>query len=189
MSASITARTPLNFKENFAAHSLNSAQRQEIAIRALGGAIPISHVADKYSVSRKFIYQQKEKALGAVSRAFEEKDNDAVLCYLPVTKKWIHQLVLALILIGRCSYDGVIEILRDIFDFSMSKGSVLACQEYPLSHLGILIPFFFHRNFYTFSSSFRKGICEPLIDCRLSNSFEGVYYQRFRHHLSHSACH
>jgi hypothetical protein len=124
MSASITARTPLNFKENFAAHSLNSAQRQEIAIRALGGAIPISHVADKYSVSRKFIYQQKEKALGAVSRAFEEKDNDAVLCYLPVTKKWIHQLVLALILIGRCSYDGVIEILRDIFDFSMSKGSV-----------------------------------------------------------------
>ena len=124
MSASITAQTAHNFKEDFIAHSLSSAQRQEIAIQALMGRTPISHVADKYSVSRKFIYQQKEKALGAVSQAFEEKDDDAVLFYLPVTKKWVHQLVLALILIGRCSYDGVIEILRDLFDFSISKGSV-----------------------------------------------------------------
>ena len=124
MSASITTRTPLNFKENSTANSLSSAQRQEIAIQALEGGTSISHVADKYSVSRKFIYQQKEKALGALSKAFEEKDDDAVLFYLPITKKWIQQLILALILIGRCSYDGVIEILRDLFDFSISKGSV-----------------------------------------------------------------
>jgi len=124
MSASITAQTTHNFKENFTAHSLGSAQRQEIAIQALEGKTPISHIADKHSVSRKFIYQQKERALGAVSQAFEEKDDDAVLFYLPVTKEWVRQLVLALILIGRCSYDGVIEILRDLFDFSISKGSV-----------------------------------------------------------------
>ena len=59
---------------------------------------------------------------------------------------------------------------------SYLEGEQVACQEYPLSHLGILIPFFFHRNFYTFSSSFRKGICEPLIDCLLLNSFESVHY-------------
>lgn len=124
MSASITARTSLKFKENSVAHSLGSSQRQEIAIQALGGKTPISQVADKYSVSRKFVYQQKEKALGAVSQAFEGKDDDAVLFYLPVTKKWVHQLIMALLLIGRCSYDGVIEILRDLFAFSISKGSV-----------------------------------------------------------------
>ena len=124
MSTSITARTSHNFKENFTAHSLGSAQRQEIAIHALREKFPISHVADKYSVSRKFIYQQKEKALGAVSKAFQAEDDDSVLFHLPVTKKWTHQMVLALILIGRCSYDGVIEILRDLFDFSISKGTV-----------------------------------------------------------------
>jgi hypothetical protein len=114
MSAPITARTTHNFKENFAAHSLGSTQRQEIAIQALEGRIPISHMANKYSISRKFIYQQKERAFGAVSQAFEEKDDGHVLFYLPVTKEWVHQLVLALILIGRCSFDGVIEILRDL---------------------------------------------------------------------------
>jgi hypothetical protein len=124
MSASITAQTVHNFKENFAARSLGSTQRQEIAFHALEGKIPISHVADKYSVSRKFIYQQKKKALGAVAQAFEKEDGDAVLFYLPITKNWIHQLILALILIGRCSYDGVIEIFRDLFDYSISKGSV-----------------------------------------------------------------
>lgn len=125
MSASITARTPLNFKENFAAHSLGSAQRQEIAIQSLEGKVPISHMADSYSVSRKFVYEQQEKALGAISQAFEEKANDdSVLFHLPITKQWIDQFVLAQILIGHCSYDGVIEIFRDLFDYSISKGTV-----------------------------------------------------------------
>lgn len=125
MSASITAQTTHNFKENFVARSLSSFQRQEIAILSLGGTTPISHMADSYSVSRKFIYQQQEKALGAISQAFEEKaDDNRVLFHLPVTKQWIHQFVLGQILIGRSSYDGVIEILHDLFDYSISKGSV-----------------------------------------------------------------
>ena len=70
MSTSITARTSLNFKENFTAHSLGSAQRQEIAILFLEGKVPISHMTDSYSVSRKFVYEQQEKALGAISQAF-----------------------------------------------------------------------------------------------------------------------
>ena len=125
MSSSITAQTPLNFKENFAAHSLSPFQRQEIAILSLGEKVPISQMADNYSVSRKFIYQQQEKALGAISQAFEEEsDDDSILFHLPVTKEWLHQFVLGQILIGRSSYDGVIEILHDLFDYSISKGSV-----------------------------------------------------------------
>jgi hypothetical protein len=125
MSSSITAQTSHNLKEHFAAHSLGSIQRQEIAVQALRGMIPISHMAENYSVSRKFIYEQQEKALEAVSQAFEEKTGDnSILFQLPITKQWIHQFVLAQILIGRCSYDGVIEIFRDLFDYSISKGTV-----------------------------------------------------------------
>jgi hypothetical protein len=125
MSASITAQTTHNFKENFAAPSLGFAQRREIAIQALGGRTPISHMSDSYSVSRKFVYEQQGKALKAISQAFEEKANDdSVLFHLPVTKQWIHQFVLAQILIGRCSYDGIIEIFRDLFDYHVSKGTV-----------------------------------------------------------------
>jgi len=125
MSASITARTSLNFKEKFAAHSVSSAQRHEIAIQALGGKTSISHMADNYSVSRKFVYEQQEKALGAISQAFEEKANDdSVLFHLPITKQWIHQFVLGQVLIGRSSYDGVMEILRDLFDYPISKGNI-----------------------------------------------------------------
>jgi hypothetical protein len=61
MSASITAQTSYNFKENFAAHSLGSAQRQEIAIQALGRIIPFSHMANNYSIKGiffKFVIDQ-----------------------------------------------------------------------------------------------------------------------------------
>lgn len=44
-------------KVSYAAQSLNSAKRQEICIQAIGGYTPISHVANRYDVSRKFIYQ------------------------------------------------------------------------------------------------------------------------------------
>ncbi len=44
--------------------------------------------------------------------------------YLPVTKTWLKQLILALILICHCSYRGVKELLRDLFDTQISLGSI-----------------------------------------------------------------
>ena len=55
------------------AHSLDFLQRQKIGIQAIGGTTPISHVAESYAVSRKFVYQQKEIALQGISQAFEKK--------------------------------------------------------------------------------------------------------------------
>src|SRR4051812_40292221 len=80
-----------------------------------------------YNVSRKFVYQQNEKALGGINQAFEENssvDNGKVLFDLPVTKAWISQFTLALILIARSSYQGVVEIFRDLFNYEISKGNV-----------------------------------------------------------------
>lgn len=114
-------------KVSHAAHSLNSTKRQEIGIHAIGGYTPISHVADRYGVSRKFVYQQKEKVLAGIVQTFSKSasdDDEKVLFYIPVTKQWLCQVVLALIFICRSSYQGVIEFFRDIFDSSISKGTI-----------------------------------------------------------------
>ena len=44
--------------------------------------------------------------------------------YLPVTQTWVFQLFLALVLICDCSYRGVVELLRDLFDLPMSIGTI-----------------------------------------------------------------
>ena len=49
---------------------------------------------------------------------------DKVLFYLPVTKAWLRQLVLALVLICHSSFRGVVELLRDVFDYRLSVGTV-----------------------------------------------------------------
>jgi hypothetical protein len=96
-------------------------------MQAIRGNTPISHVAHHFQVSRKFVYQQKEKAVQGITQAFEKsslKNNDKVLFYIPVTKKWLMQVLLALIFICRASYQGVVEFFRDIFDYDISKGTV-----------------------------------------------------------------
>ena len=60
-----------------------------------------------------------------LNHAFDkpEKDNE-VLYYLPITQQWIFQLILALILICHCSYRGIKELLRDLFDYSIAIGTI-----------------------------------------------------------------
>jgi hypothetical protein len=126
MSTSIDNSTSINLKVSHAAHFLNSTQRQWIAKQAIGGEIPISHIAERYAVSRKFVYEQKSKAEEAIHEAFsnESSEPDEVLFYIPVTKRWLIQVILALIFICRASYQGVMEFFRDILDSKISKGSV-----------------------------------------------------------------
>ncbi len=62
MSTSNNTLLHQTLKASHAAHSLNSTDRQKIAMQAIKGDIPVSHVADHYNVSRKFIYKQKNKS-------------------------------------------------------------------------------------------------------------------------------
>ena len=41
-----------------------------------------------------------------------------------MTKNWLFQLILGLVLICHCSYRGVVELFRDLFDTSISIGTV-----------------------------------------------------------------
>ena len=107
------------------AASLSSDVRQDIGIQVLSRSRPISHIAATHQVSRKFVYQQGDKALHAVDESFAPSQSaDDVLFHLPVTRNWLFQLILGLVLICHSSYRNVVELFRDLFDVSISVGTV-----------------------------------------------------------------
>ena len=86
---------------------------------------PISHLAAKHKVSRKFVYQQGNKAQQALDDSFAPSPaDDEVLFHLPVSKSWLYQSILGLLLICHCSYRGVVELFCDLFDAPISIGAV-----------------------------------------------------------------
>jgi hypothetical protein len=107
------------------AQRLLPQERQDLAVQVLAGAQPVSDLAREHEVSRKFLYQQAHTAQDALTQAFDPdpKTND-VLFHLPVTKPWLQQLVLGLVLIGHSPYRAVVELLRDVFDWDISLGTV-----------------------------------------------------------------
>lgn len=111
---------------NLHAAQLGSEERKGLSIQALSRSEPISGLARQHGVSRKFVYQQAAKATEALEDAFAPSSGEEdVLFYLPVTKSWIRQFVLALVFLCHSSFRGVVEILRDLFDYeAISLGTV-----------------------------------------------------------------
>ena len=107
------------------AQALPPAARQQLALDALTGS-SITDLARQHDVSRKFVYQQADKAAQALAQAFTPASpaDDAVLFYLPVTEAWLKRLILALLLICHSSYRGVYELLRDLFHCKRSLGFI-----------------------------------------------------------------
>jgi hypothetical protein len=110
-----------------AAQQISPQQRQRIARDILAGHC-ISDLARLHQVSRKFIRCQRRIALDALDHAFapELPDDQKVLFHLPVTRPWLEQLSLSLVLTCHSSLRGVHEILRDLFDVHKSVGAVHA---------------------------------------------------------------
>src|SRR4051794_38957144 len=81
------------------AHALSPQARQQLAVDALAGH-SITQLADQHQVSRKFVYQQQQRAQVALAQAFAPTPaDDTVLFHLPVTRSWLRQLTLGLVLI------------------------------------------------------------------------------------------
>jgi hypothetical protein len=121
---------PLDPSAATGAQRLLPHDRQQLALDALCG-VPLARLARRHQVSRKFVRRQRLLAQHALDKAFSPQPQPAqrVLFYLPVTKAWIKQLILALLLIGHCSIRGVHEILEDLFDFHKSVGSIHALAQ------------------------------------------------------------
>ena len=116
------------------AKQLLPPQRRDLAIQVLAGTETVSELARQQQVSRKFLYQQVHTAEQALRQAFDPPPiSDDVIFYLPVTRAWLWQLVLGLVLICHSSYRGVIELLRDLFDYPISLGTVhnIVCSAVP----------------------------------------------------------
>jgi hypothetical protein len=122
---------------SFPATILRSNQRIKLAIQALSGTANISHLAAEHHVSRKYIYQQKDKALAVLDDAFAPTTADeTVLFYLPVTKRWLHQLILCLTLICHSSFRGVVEFMRDMLGVFISEGTVHNVHQVAIQRAG-----------------------------------------------------
>ena len=121
------------------AHALPPAARQQLALDALAGR-SITALARDHDVSRKFVYQQADRAEQALTEAFtpDPPAGDAVLFYLPVTEDWLKRLILALLLLCHSSYRGVYELLRDLFHCTRSLGYTHAVARAAMSRARVL---------------------------------------------------
>src|ERR671921_484651 len=116
---------PSGFHRGAAVRPLPESGCKNLAIQALAGCETVSGLAARHGVSRKFVYQQTHKARVALDEAFSSATPDEeVLFELAVTKAWLRQVIVALPLICRSSYRGVMEFLRDLLGLPVSLGHV-----------------------------------------------------------------
>src|SRR5262249_17276542 len=107
------------------AQHLPPHRRQELALQVLAGARPVTGLARRHQVSRRFLYRQADTARRALEGAFDPPRPAApVLFHLPVTKAWLHQLVLALVLSCHSPSRGVVALLADLSDTRIALGTV-----------------------------------------------------------------
>lgn len=107
------------------ARTLSPHARQQLALHALAGTAPLSQLAQTAHVSRTFLYRQTDTARHALQNAFDPPTPDPhVLFHLPVTTRWLRQFTLALCLHCHSSYRGVLALLQDCFDTSLSIGTI-----------------------------------------------------------------
>src|SRR5262245_13069434 len=108
-----------------AAHALTPKQPRQLA-RDARARQPTATPTLQHHVSRKFVYPQLRLAHPALDLAFDAPchPDHKVLFWLPVTTPWLRQLMLALTLLCHSSLRGVVELLRDLFDYPVALGTV-----------------------------------------------------------------
>lgn len=126
MSSQYSATSKNSSKVSNSASTLSPQERKQLAIQAIAKTSTISEIASSVDTSRKFIYAQKYKAEVALEKAFvpNTDSDDAVLFQLAITKDWIHQFILGILLICHGSFRNVCEMLKDLFNFEISIGSI-----------------------------------------------------------------
>src|SRR3954454_3164596 len=108
-----------------AVRPLPESDRKNLAVQALAGTETVTDLAARHGVSRKFVYQQTHKARAALDDVFASATPDSAgLFELAVSKAWLRQIIVALALIGRSSYRGIVEFLRGLLGIAISIGCV-----------------------------------------------------------------
>ncbi len=112
-----------------AAHKKNHVTRiskqtkLNMALQAIGRQQTITEISRQFDCSRTTVYKQQDKALDAANKAFEQ-DDDEVLFYIPVTKSFIEQSVVAQRLICKASFRDIMFYIQTMYNYSISLGGV-----------------------------------------------------------------
>jgi hypothetical protein len=107
-----------------AAATMREDDRKDLAVQALARSAT-GDLSTGHGVSRKFVYQQANKACHALDDAFlSAATDDTVLFQVQVTKRWVRQMIVALALMCRSSYLGIIEFMRDLLGWPISIGTI-----------------------------------------------------------------
>src|SRR4249919_1228312 len=107
-----------------AAAMLPESNRIDLAVQALAGSETVTDLAARNGVSRKFVYEQADKARAVLDEAFlAAVPEDKALFELTITKAWLRQVIVALPLICHASYRGVIEFARAFVAMSIIVGT------------------------------------------------------------------
>lgn len=109
-----------------ASRTLTDDERKTIALQALAGNEPISTLAARNGVSRPTVYRQMNRADVALDELFSSAAtrDDKVLFMLPVTARWLDQVILLLTMVGHVSFRDTVELFRDMFGVSTCPGSI-----------------------------------------------------------------
>ena len=108
------------------AKSMPSARKKRVALEVVSRQKTITQIAGENDISRKFARQQGRSLQAVIDDAFngDRASNDDVFFNLPVTQVWVEQLVLALMLSAHASYRNIISLLKDLFDYDISLGTI-----------------------------------------------------------------
>jgi len=113
-----------------------------MAVRALAGAEPIIALAARHGVSRPLVYRQMDKARPALDELFSpaqsDTGQDTVLFSLPVTKRRLEQVTLALQMVAHASMRGVEEFMHDVLGVSISLGTVHNIHQRTAQHAVVI---------------------------------------------------
>jgi hypothetical protein len=108
-----------------AAARLSWSDRRDLAVQALARSATIRDLSARHGVSRKFVCQQTHKARIALDDAFSSAaSNDEVQFEVKLAKTGLRQAIVALALMCRGSYLGIIELMRDLLGISVSVGAI-----------------------------------------------------------------
>jgi len=113
---------------------LSPEQQKSIAKQAISKG-NISHIAEQHQVSRNTVYSQQRRAQSALNDEFlPSTPDEKVLFYLPVTKDFLYQMVIALLMICKASYRDCLLFMRGVFDTELGLGTIYnihesACQK------------------------------------------------------------
>ena len=116
--------SPVYVDASCPAQRLLPQQRQDLAIQVLAGTETVSELARQHEVSRKFLLSTGSHRRGGSQRSLRTLKSIRRRPFLPAGHQGLAAATGPGLFICQSSTRGVVELLRDLFDYRISLGTV-----------------------------------------------------------------